>query len=230
LGGVVAQLGGQLPEQLLSGKALRDAARRISRANELNPDPNTSLVVATAASLGLAARARCGLGQAIYVDMFGANAYANFDDFFDYPGKPPRSNVDGQGFGKSEYCRLYRTADGWILLSVDADSFGACKRAIGALAGVDEADPGRAFLRLESAAWVSGLRTLGFNCVRADGSMPAESIASAGLVVDARSTEWGVYKRHAPLLSFDGVSSYGGWCALGEHTEALLRELKAVRY
>ena len=143
LGGVVAQLGGHLPDRLLSGDALRDAARRISRANELNPDPNTSLVVATAASLGLAARVRCGVGQAIYVDMFGANAYANFDDFFDYPGKPPRAEVDDLCFGTSERRRLYRTADGWVLLSVDADKWGACGRAIGKLAGVDEGRSGR---------------------------------------------------------------------------------------
>ena len=163
LGGVVAQLGGQLPERLLSGKALREAARRISRANELNPDPNTSLVVATAASLGLAARARCGIGQAIYVDMFGANAYANFDGFFDYPDKPPRTNVDGHGLGTSERCRLYRTADGWVLLSVDADRWISCKRAIGVLAGVDAIDTSEAFLRLGSEAWVKGLRDSGFS-------------------------------------------------------------------
>ena len=227
LGGVVAQLGGHLPDRLLSGQALRDAARRISRANELNPDPNTSLVVATAASLGLAARARCGVGQAIYVDMFGANAYANFDDFFDYPGKPPRTNVDGLGFGTSERRRLYRTADGWVLLSVDADRWGACRRTIGRLAGVDEVDPDEAFLRLGSDAWVEGLREGGFSCVRADAAMPAASIASAALVIDAVSAEWGSYKRHAPLLSFDDGSNYGGWCVLGEHTEALLRELAA---
>ena len=227
LGGVVAQLGGHLPDRLLSGDALRDAARRISRANELNPDPNTSLVVATAASLGLAARVRCGVGQAIYVDMFGANAYANFDDFFDYPGKPPRADVDDLCFGTSERRRLYRTADGWVLLSVDADKWGACGRAIGKLAGVEKVVPEEAFLRLESDAWVRGLREGGFSCVRADGAMPAESIASAGLVVDAVSSEWGTYKRHAPLLSFDTASNVQGWCALGEHTDALLRELAA---
>ena len=87
--------------------------------------------------------------------------------------------------------------------------------------------PEEAFLRLESDAWVRGLREGGFSCVRADGAMPAESIASAGLMVDAVSSEWGTYKRHAPLLLFDTASNVQGWCALGEHTDALLRELAA---
>ena len=118
LGGVVAQLGGRLPGELLEGRALREAARRISRANELNPDPNTSLVVATAATLGLAAVARCDVGQAVFVDMFGANAYANFDDFFDYPGKPARVEPDAGGFGLSDGYRLFQCADGWVFVSI----------------------------------------------------------------------------------------------------------------
>ncbi len=118
LGGVVRNWAARLPDELLTGRALREAARRIARANELNPDPNTSLVVATATTLGLAAVARCGVGQAIFVDMFGANAYANFDDFFDYPGKPARAAVDADGFGLSDTYRLYPCQDGWIFVAI----------------------------------------------------------------------------------------------------------------
>ena len=45
--------------------------------------PNTSFVVASAAVMGLLAAVQTGQGQMVQLDMFGANAYANFDDFAD---------------------------------------------------------------------------------------------------------------------------------------------------
>ena len=227
LGGVVMQLGGSLPETLLAGAALRDATRRISRANELNPDPNTSSVVATAATLGLAAVARCGVGQAVFVDMFGANAYANFDDFFDGPGKAPREALDPSGLGTAPRRRLYRTSDGWVLLAVDADRWDDCRRDIAAMSERGDADVAAAFAQRPSRWWTERLAERGYPCVRADGEAPAERIANAGLVSAATARAWGTYRRHAPLLRFDGAAADRGWPELGEHTEALLRELGA---
>ena len=227
LGGVVAQLGGRLPGELLEGQALREAARRISRANELNPDPNTSLVVATAATLGLAAVARCDVGQAVFVDMFGANAYANFDDFFDYPGKPARIDLDAGGFGLSDGYRLYQCADGWVFVSIaprpqDQARFEAC-----VLQAVDAADTSldAAFKRRGWSEWITVLRDQGFASERADAGLPAERILAEGLVVSAPSRDWGTYVRHAPLLNFADAASYGGWCAMGEHTAPLRDEV-----
>ena len=65
------------------------------RANELSPDPNTGAVVASAVMLGLSERQlSSGQGQTISVDMLGANAYANSDDFLSYPGKSDRALPD----------------------------------------------------------------------------------------------------------------------------------------
>ncbi|MCZ6711881.1 MAG: CoA transferase, partial [Gammaproteobacteria bacterium] len=80
MGGVIYQMGGRLPDKLQDIDGLKLWTRRLMRANELNPDPNTAVVVATSILLGLMARARTGLGQQILLDMFGANAYANSDD------------------------------------------------------------------------------------------------------------------------------------------------------
>ena len=228
LGGVVMQLGGALPERRLGIAELRDAARRISRANELNPDPNTSSVVATAATLGLAAVARCGVGQAVFVDMFGANAYANFDDFFDHPGKPPRASLDADGFGVAPHRRLYRANDGWVLLSVAAARWSACRAEIAALANGNHLDPASALTSRGADWWTERLGARGYTCVRADGPAPAERIAAAGLTVDASARAWGVYRRHAPLLRFSetGSDAVGGWPALGEQTNALLHEIE----
>lgn len=223
LGGVVLQLGGRLPDELLEGAGLRDAARRMSRANELNPDPNTSMVVTTAATLGLAAVARCGVGQAIFVDMFGANAYANFDDFLDFPGKPERPLPDSQGFGLSDHYRLYQCADGWLFLGVAAADRAAFD---GLRVELDASGNGlSALFKQHSVAWwLDALRRRGIGCSRADAGLPADRLLAEGLVVDARSLPWGVYQRHAPLLKFPGVTQHAGFCAAGEHTAALRAE------
>jgi len=77
LGGVVWQMGGLPQDRPLSLAEIREVTRRLFRANEVNPDPNTSMVVATAATLGLLARDMMGKGQKIFIDKFGDNAYAN---------------------------------------------------------------------------------------------------------------------------------------------------------
>ncbi|MEZ5557683.1 MAG: CoA transferase [Pseudomonadales bacterium] len=113
MGGVFYQLGGAPPAQLLSGAALRDQARRLFRANEVNPDPNTSMIVSTAVLLALVARQQHGVGQAVAVDMFCASAYANFDDFVRFPGKPSREYPAPDQTGFPHY-GLRRTAQGWV--------------------------------------------------------------------------------------------------------------------
>jgi len=221
LGGVTFQLGGELPRELLEGPALRDAARRISRANELNPDPNTSMVVATAVSLGLAAVARCGVAQQVFVDMFGANAYANFDDFCAFDGKLPRQQPDAAGHGPAASRRLYPCADGWLYVACDAATW----RRVAA-----ELDLAReeVFRSHDVQWWSDALLARGVRCVRADTGLPAQCLLAPGpaerLVVRARSSEWGDYLRPAPQLEFPGVAAVGGTCRAGEHTEAILRE------
>ena len=109
MGGVLYQMGERVPEALQDMAGLRLWTRRLMRANEVNPDPNTSMVTATAVLLALMARARHGVGQAVSVDMFCANAYANFEDFLSYPGKPDRpcphrdqTGFDGYGLEQTE--------------------------------------------------------------------------------------------------------------------------------
>ena len=70
-GGALQQAGASMPPGYLDTIAeVREAARWLMRANEGNPDPNTSMVVATAALLGLSARDRLGVGvgQQIFAD------------------------------------------------------------------------------------------------------------------------------------------------------------------
>jgi crotonobetainyl-CoA:carnitine CoA-transferase CaiB-like acyl-CoA transferase len=223
LGGVVHQLGGALPQELLTGEALRAASRRIFRANEVNPDPNTSLVVATAVTLGLAAVVRNGVGQSIWVDMFGANAYANFDGFNDHSGAGGRPPLDEAGFGCGDHYRLYECSDGWVFVAARAApaAFAAACATASRNGGATES----IFRQRSVAWWCATLNAGGIDCAQADAGVPAERIlAVPELTKAAQSRAWGSYRRHAPLLEFPGVDRFGGWCEAGEHTQALLAE------
>ena len=58
MGGVLYQMGGRIPREQQDIPALRNWTRRLMRANELNPDPNTAMVVCSSALLGLNALKR----------------------------------------------------------------------------------------------------------------------------------------------------------------------------
>ncbi|MBM3141239.1 MAG: hypothetical protein FJZ92_13805, partial [Chloroflexi bacterium] len=124
-GGALLQSGGGWPppkeDALASLDVLREASRQFFRANEANPDPNTSVVVASSTLLGLYARRRTGRGQRIFLSMLGANGYANHDDFLAYEGKPPRQTLDAELHGTEALYRLYPAGEGWVFLSARTD-------------------------------------------------------------------------------------------------------------
>ena len=243
LGGVVWQLGGLPPaDATQSIDELRETARKLLRANEVNPDPNTSMVVATTALLGLVARRALGHGQKIFVDMFGANAYANWDDFLSHPGKPPRPPVDAEGYGLGPLHRLYRCRDGWVFLMVANESEWkilatelGLQIADNPLAGGDD----EALARALEATFANGdaddferrLAPKGVGCVRADGAQPPDFFLNdphcgiEELRVPAVHPDWGDYYRNGPMARFAKGVAYGGASAMGDSTRALLEEL-----
>jgi crotonobetainyl-CoA:carnitine CoA-transferase CaiB-like acyl-CoA transferase len=227
-------MGEALPRKLGDLPELRETARRLTRANELNPDPNTSMVVATAAMLGLAAARRAGVGQQVFVDMFGANAYANFDDFLDYPGKPARRPIDAELMGISALHRLYRCRSGWIFLAAEAPSEEAALRSALADLGctmTTPADLEGLFLHDDAATWETRLVERGVGCVRADAELPSRFLLDdplaqlERLVQPAAHATWGEYLRHAALVTVDARAAARGAPVAGEHTRAVLGEL-----
>lgn len=234
LGGVVWQIGG-LPDasQEMDIPELRETARKLLRANEVNPDPNTSMVIATAAILGLCARRTSGSGQKIFVDMFGANAYANWDDFLAYPGKPERPSVDPNGFGLGPLYRLYESYGGWIFLAVVSDR----ERGIFAeKMGLDLNSPqleetlATIFKADTAEHWEELFAPFGIGCVKADGGVPPdffmndEHVRAENLLVEAEHPVWGDYLRLGPMTAFDS-GPFPGTEAAGGSTVALLREI-----
>ncbi len=122
VGGATLQAGGAHRWTGDSTDELRAIAWRLFRANEANPDPNTSVVVASATLLALLAQRRYGTGQQVFVDMLGANAYANADDFIQYQGKPPRPEPDADLLGLGATYRLYQAQEGWVFLALTTDA------------------------------------------------------------------------------------------------------------
>ena len=237
LGGVVWQLGGLPAEDSVPDNAeLRETARKLLRANEVNPDPNMSMVVATTALLGLAARRVHGRGQKVFVDMFGANAYANWDDFLSYAGKPERPGVDKDGYGLGPLHRLYRCADGWVFLMIATDDEWTVLRDELGLKVDRNAAGLEDVLREVFAAgraddFEARLATKGIGCVRADGLQPPaflledEHCGVEELRVPAVHPDWGDYFRNGPMVRFSKGDDYPGTGAMGGATISLLEEL-----
>ena len=237
LGGVVWQLGDLPPEgEAQDVEQLRETARKLLRANEVNPDPNTSMVVATSALLGLAARKALGRGQKIFVDMFGANAYANWDDFLAYEGKPERPPVDANGYGLGPLQRLYRCRDGWVFLMIANDAeWDAFAKETHLAVGREDPALGDALTELFASGdaddFERRLAPKGVGCVRADGAQPPDFFLNdphcgvEELRVPAVHPDWGDYYRNGPMARFAKGGAYQGASAMGDSTTALLEEL-----
>ncbi len=247
MGGVMYQMGGQLPDTPLSFDALKTWTSRIMRANELNPDPNTGLVVASAVMLGLAARATTGRGQQIFMDMFGANAYANADDFLRFPGKPPRPLPDAELHGLAAGYRLYACAEAqWLFLALVTNAERQAFRK--ALTDAGHVPPSMATLTRndDTAAaqlstllttrtaeyWQSLLLPAGVAAVRADGTPPATfwlqdpQAQAMQLTTPVAHPRWGNYRRHGALVTFDGAAQALTAPPLaGQHCHEILGDL-----
>ena len=246
MGGVLFQMGERVPEALLGIDDLRLWTRRLMHANEVNPDPNTSLVITTSALLGLVARQRTGLGQQILVDMFGANAYANSDDFLTFPGKPDRALPDAELLGLSATYRLYHcSGDEWIFLAMTNEK--EYRLFFDVLSGAGIQAPALEVLQAggqtvsdaletlfvgnDSAFWENLLASAGVGCVRANAITPREfwltdpqSIA-LGLTAETEHPLWGTYRRHGRQVMFDGGGQrLGPPPVAGQHNAEVLLE------
>jgi len=222
LGGVLYQFG-QLPSQLQAYPELLETSRRLFRANEVNPDPNTSFVVASAATMGLLAARRLGKGQIVYLDMFGANAYANFDDFLLQAEASSRVALDVDYLGKGPYHQLYPCKEGWLFVGLSSK---AEQQQFHEVVG-DFAD----LMNLSSQAWEQLLLPLGLGCIQADGPTPggriqAEHFVASELAVQFTHPLHGSGLRHGAMSEWPQLQrTLQGPCEAGDSTDALMSEL-----
>ena len=238
MSGAGFQAGEALTRPCETLEEMRESARQLTRANEANPDPNTSGVVAAAIMLGLLARERTGRGQRIDVSMLVANAWANADGFVDYAGKPERPQLDAELTGLAPGYRLYRSKDGWICLAVTDEA--EWLRLAEAAACPELTDPAARtpeclaalFRTRTSGAWESILWPARVGCMRADGSAPGQAwlgdsqVEANGFVVDAKHARFGPMRRWGPIVTVGGPAArYGAGALCGDATDTILREL-----
>ena len=245
MGGVVYQMGERLPRTLQDMDGLRWWTRRLMRANEVNPDPNTALVVANTAMLGLMARENTGLGQQIFVDMFGANAYANHDDFLSYPGKADRALPDALLLGLNPTYRLYPAAAGWVFVALTTARERAEFVRLGGEAGFEMPDEAclagndqttidaltALFEQADADQWEQIFAPRGVGCVRADRTQAADfwltdpQVEALGLTQAQTHPAWGPYRRHGSNVTFDRKQEHLKPPPLaGQHAEDILIE------
>jgi crotonobetainyl-CoA:carnitine CoA-transferase CaiB-like acyl-CoA transferase len=252
LGGALRQAGRANPpppDQPMNLEEIKEVSRLLMRANEANPDPNTSQAVATSILLALMARAHTGSGQAVEVTMMQANAWANADEAYDYNGRPPCALPDEQCYGLNALYRLYQTSQGWVFLSCVLDrewrafciaanrsDLVADIRFASATARAEHdaelaAEIGKVFATRPADFWEQLLTAAGVACVRADcdtGAFLEEHPQAAAnrMVVEVDSPRFGKYLRHGAIIDFsDAPARLGHGSFAGEHTARVMREL-----
>jgi len=252
LGGALRQAGcanPPSPGQPMTLEEIKETSRLLMRANEANPDPNTSQAVATSIMLALLARNRTGQGQQVEVTMLQANAWANSDEAYDYRGRPPFALPDAQCYGLHALYRLYPASEGWVFLACPSDreweAFCVAVQRSDLVADDRFADAAarsanndaliveieKVFAAQAADEWEQRLTAAGVACVRADqdvGTFLEEHPQAAAnwMVVEVDSPRFGRYLRHGAIVEFSEQSprlAPGSYA--GEHTARVMKEL-----
>ncbi|MDP6455595.1 MAG: CoA transferase [SAR202 cluster bacterium] len=252
-GGALTQAGrGALPPEdaEMTMEEIVEVSRVLGRSQDVNPDPNTSMVASTAVVMGLYARQRTGKPQYTEVSMIGANAYANADDFFDYDGKPPRLFPDSDGYGIHALDRIYEAQEGWVFLAcpLQEDWLALCdaiersdlrddprfstpeKRLENDDALIAELVP--LFKTRSPQDWETELSAKDVGCVRVEDSNmygffnDDEHVRENEFITEVEHKSFGRFWRYSPLLNFSKTpGKAGGGILRGQHTMPILKDL-----
>ena len=251
-GGALRQAGASMlppADQPMDLAQIRETARWLMRANEGNPDPNSSQAVATSIMLGLYVRELTGRGQAVQATMIQANAWANADEAYDFEGRPGYAIPDADCYGLHALYRLYRASEGWVFLAcLFEDEWQRFCRTAGredlltdarfasdaARRDHDEAlvaELAMTFATKTADEWETMLTAGGIACVRADVdsgwfySEHPQAVANH-LAVETESPRVGKYMRHGGIVQFsDAPGRFDHGSFGGEHTVRIMHEL-----
>jgi crotonobetainyl-CoA:carnitine CoA-transferase CaiB-like acyl-CoA transferase len=238
----------------LTLQQVKDDSVRLATVNYsafASADGLGSLGAATGLLLGLLTRARGAGAQTMLTTMLSTVAHTLSDDMVEYPGRGVVAAPDGELLGFHALYRLYDTAEGWVFLAAPqakewqplgtalapyqdlrSDPRFACPAsradADAALAGVLT----QIFAKRSAAAWEQDLMAAGVGCVAVTEQLPEEYLQSAefgatsGMLTDVEHPTFGEIPRLAPVVRFSrSAVTPGAGCLLGQHTEAILREL-----
>jgi len=233
-------------EQLLAGARHLRAGGTVPAVQS---DGVAALGVGSALLLGLYARRRGIALTGMVTTMLGTCTQALISRNTSYPGRRPLTRVDDELRGLGPLYRLYRAADGWVFLAAPAErdwaALAAALDRYGNLSGERfatpedrEANAGALASVLETIfasrpkdAWEAELTAADVGCVavaqeNAEWRMQDDEFYQAGYAVDAVSPIFDEHRRPAPLNRFSrSATKADAGCRLGQHTDALLREL-----
>ena len=242
-----APFGGSRPEtreQLLSGARNLRAGGTVPAVQS---DGVAALGVASALVLGLYARRRGIALTGLVTTMLGTCTQALISRNTSYQGRPRLTRVDDEFRGLGPLYRLYRAADGWVFLAAPAErEWPALAAALGGSLGdprfaTPESRAANAAALAEALAaifatrgkdeWEAELAAADVGCVavaqeNAEWRMQDDEFYQAGYAVDAVSPIFDEHRRPAPLNRFSRSATQAeSGCRLGQHTDALLREI-----
>jgi crotonobetainyl-CoA:carnitine CoA-transferase CaiB-like acyl-CoA transferase len=221
-----------------------------SAVAEVQADGVSALAVATGMLLGLLAARRGRPLSNMTTTMIASASHILTDWNVDYAGRPASPAVDPGGHGFSALYRMYRAADGWVFLAAPGEhewtDLAAALKAHVALeadqrfasarerAGNDAALAdvlGSVFATGRKAEWETELTAAGIGCVAVAEHSPALTLMSdewfaAGYSATAMSPIFDEHRRVAPATGFSrSATKADGGCMLGQHTDAVLREI-----
>jgi crotonobetainyl-CoA:carnitine CoA-transferase CaiB-like acyl-CoA transferase len=217
-----------------------------------NADGYAAVTVGTAMLLGVLARRRGAGGQSMLTTMLSTATHALSEDMVRYEGRGPAPTADAGLHGIGALYRLYPAQDGWVFLA--APSQAEWERLVSALPdfGSSLADPRWATVedraahaddlavvladvlqRRPAAEWEKTLRAADVACVEVapapveGGYLDEGSVGQlSGFVTTCEHPFLGEVPRLAPMVRFSRSATVAGdSCAVGQHTEAVLRDL-----
>jgi crotonobetainyl-CoA:carnitine CoA-transferase CaiB-like acyl-CoA transferase len=212
-------------------------------------DGIAALGVGSGLLLGLYAKRRGIALTDLVTTMLGSCLQTLISQNTSYRGRPPLTRVDDEFRGLGPLYRLYQASDGWVFLAAPAPREWPTLRAalsgypdlsderFATPAGRDANDDALAealaaiFVTRAKDQWEADLTAANVGCVavaqeNAEWRMQDDEFYQAGYAVDTVSPVFGEHRRPAPLNRFSrSATKADGGCRLGQHTDALLREL-----
>jgi crotonobetainyl-CoA:carnitine CoA-transferase CaiB-like acyl-CoA transferase len=212
-------------------------------------DANAAMIVSIAMLMGLLDQRRTGEGQYVVTTMVGSGAFGYADDFCLYEGKQPLPSTNEDQTGLHSLYRCYQASTGWVFLAVTRQS--EWERLTEVLASPELADLSfstesdrqvndealgrlleRIFRSRSAGEWEKLLVERHVACVEAWAGTVAEFslsdpyVREAGFIVEVEHPTLGKMMRHGPPVMFSETPArIAPGPVLGQHTDALLREL-----
>jgi len=238
-------LGPSVPERPdLDLSEIRQHSMRISGAamGYANADGCSALGVATALLLGLVARQRGAPGQEMLTTMLSTLAHTLSEDMIEYDGRAPAPAPDPELYGINARYRLYEAADGWVFLAAPHDEeWARLTRVLGPWVDLPASASAAALIELltgtfhrrSAQQWEDELTAAGVGCVAVapapveDRLMTDPGIGrDSGLITEVEHPVVGRHTRLVPPVRFSRSTTVAApACLVGQHTDAVLKEL-----